>query len=421
MKFVKFPFLAAIFCLFSLSAGFPLRPENSHIYDENRLIPAQQVPFFNTLSEEFAKETGISVDAILLDDIGNRDALQYASDIAEKWMADNGQGGEILIFVAQKQRQKIVVTKGTASGILPDATIKKFEQETLLPDFRRERYGDGLLSFTARVVFAIADETGTTVNIDEPDLPKEKPMSIRGWIFIVAVFGLLIALGSRGRRFGFFDNMKKLLSVSEIEKSPWPGIFKDTFGDNLVSAFISGKCLIEGFDALASPWTINFILKDNSPEVIAKLGTYEKRAARENLQFAHFYSPAEIVQTLDTTPLEYLHIANRNVPLCGIKPLDGFMPHEAPLRKECADKLRAFCKHLQESQESASEKRFGKELGDILPVLYGIYFLETKNYPENHGVVQEHYAIKDVASLSKTLSGILATLDNTATTEPAMR
>ena len=408
--------LAATLIIASIAFGIPLRPEKSHIYDENRLVPAQQVPFFNTLSEEFAKETGISVDAILLDDIGDRDARQYASDIAEKWMADIGQGGEILIFVAQKQRLKFVVTKGTASGILPDATIKKFEQETLLPDFRRERYGDGLLSFTARVVFAIADETGSTVNIDEQDLPKEEPMSIRGWIFIVAVFGLLIAVGSRGRRFGFFDNMKKLLSVSEIEKSPWPGIFRDTFGDNLVSAFLSGKCLMEGFDALASPWTVNFILKDNSPEEIAKLGAYEKRAARENLQFAHFYSPAEIVQTLDTTPLEYLHIANRNVPLCGIKPLAGFEPHP--------DKLAAQCRHeidkALEQLHSDSKVPFAKALNDILPLLYGVYYLETKNYPENHGVVLKRYPAQDIAGLTKTLSGILATLNNPAV-KPSVR
>ncbi|OWV02212.1 YgcG family protein [Fibrobacter sp. UWR2] len=408
--------LAATLIIASIAFGIPLRPEKSHIYDENRLVPAQQVPFFNTLSEEFAKETGISVDAILLDDIGDRDARQYASDIAEKWMADIGQGGEILIFVAQKQRRKFVVTKGTASGILPDATIKKFEQETLLPDFRRERYGDGLLSFTARVVFAIADETGSTVNIDEQDLPKEEPMSIRGWIFIVAVFGLLIAVGSRGRRFGFFDNMKKLLSVSEIEKSPWPGIFRDTFGDNLVSAFLSGKCLMEGFDALASPWTVNFILKDNSPEEIAKLGAYEKRAARENLQFAHFYSPAEIVQTLDTTPLEYLHIANRNVPLCGIKPLAGFEPHP--------DKLAAQCRHeidkALEQLHSDSKVPFAKALNDILPLLYGVYYLETKNYPENHGVVLKRYPAQDIAGLTKTLSGILATLNNPAV-KPSVR
>lgn len=408
--------LAATLIIASVAFGIPLRPEKSHIYDENRLVPAQQVPFFNTLSEEFAKETGISVDAILLDDIGDRDARQYASDIAEKWMADIGQGGEILIFVAQKQRLKFVVTKGTASGILPDATIKKFEQETLLPDFRRERYGDGLLSFTARVVFAIADETGITVNIDEQDLPKEEPMSIRGWIFIVAVFGLLIAVGSRGRRFGFFDNMKKLLSVSEIEKSPWPGIFRDTFGDNLVSAFLSGKCLMEGFDALASPWTVNFILKDNSPEEVAKLGAYEKRATRENLQFAHFYSPAEIVQTLDTTPLEYLHIANRNVPLCGIKPLTGFEPHP--------DRLAAQCRHeidkALEQLRSDSKVPFAKALNDILPLLYGVYYLETKNYPENHGVVLERYPAPDIAGLTETLSRILATLDNPAV-EPSVR
>ena len=412
--------LAAALALSSIAFGLPSRPEKSHIYDENRVVPAQQLEFFDNLSMEIAKETGISIDAVLLDDIGEREASQYASDIAEKWKTDAGVDGEILIFVAQKQRRKFIVSKGTANGILDDATLKKLDQEILVPHFRQEHYGDGLLVLAAKLTFMISDDKGTPINIDEKDLPQEEPMTIRGWIFIVVVFGLLIALGTRGRRFGFFDNMKKLLSVSEIEKSQWPEIFKNTFGDNLVSAFISGKCLMEGFDALKSPWTINFILKDNSSAEIEKLAPFMKRASKENLEFVNFYSPAEIIHSLDKSPLEYVHIANRNVALCGIKPLTGFSPHPEKLAAQCEREIRKTLDQLRSNLEEASEQKtpvkhgsasFAKILDEVLPLLYGIYYLETENYPENNGVVLERYPARDLAGLIQTLSGILARIE----------
>lgn len=412
--------LAATLALSSIAFGLPSRPDKSHVYDENRLVSAQQTEFFDALSSDLAKETGISIDAVLLDDIGEREASQYASDIAEKWKTDAGVDGEILIFVAQKQRRKFIVSKGTANGILDDATLKKLDQEILVPHFRQEHYGDGLLVLAAKLTFMISDDKGTPINIDEKDLPQEEPMTIRGWIFIVVVFGLLIALGTRGRRFGFFDNMKKLLSVSEIEKSQWPEIFKNTFGDNLVSAFISGKCLMEGFDALKSPWTINFILKDNSPAEIEKLAPFMKRASKENLEFVNFYSPAEIIHSLDKSPLEYVHIANRNVALCGIKPLTGFSPHPEKLAAQCEREIRKTLDQLRSNLEEASEQKtpvkhgsasFAKILDEVLPLLYGIYYLETENYPENNGVVLERYPARDLAGLIQTLSGILARIE----------
>ncbi|MBR4783661.1 MAG: TPM domain-containing protein [Fibrobacter sp.] len=412
--------LATALALSSIAFGLPSRPDKSHIYDENRLVSAQQTEFFDALSSDLAKETGISIDAVLLDDIGEREASQYASDIAEKWKADAGVDGEILIFVAQKQRRKFIVSKGTANGILDDVTLKKLDQEILVPHFRQEHYGDGLLVLAAKLTFMISDDKGTPINIDEKDLPQEEPMTIRGWIFIVVVFGLLIALGTRGRRFGFFDNMKKLLSVSEIEKSQWPEIFKNTFGDNLVSAFISGKCLMEGFDALKSPWTINFILKDNSPAEIEKLAPFMKRASRENLEFVNFYSPAEIIHSLDKSPLEYVHIANRNVALCGIKPLTGFSPHPEKLAAQCEREIRKTLDQLRSNLEEASEQKtpvkhgsasFAKILDEVLPLLYGIYYLETENYPENNEVVLERYPARDLAGLIQTLSGTLARIE----------
>lgn len=397
--------LSAFFLVFySATFGLPTRPEKSHVYDENRLVSAQQLEFFDRLSDEVAKETGISIDAVLLDDIGERDVAQYASDIADKWQADAGVKGEVLIFVVQKQRRKLVVTKGTASEILDRVSIRKAEQDLLVPSFRMEHYGDGILSLAGWLTFAISDSTGKKFDIDMQEQPSEEGMTLRGWIFVVAVFGLLIAFGSKGRRFGFFDNMKKLLSVREVENSQWPKIFEDTFGDNLISAFVSGKCLMEGFDALAKPWTVNFILKDISPEEVAKIHVHDKRARRDNIEFGHFYSPAEIVRTLDTNALEYLHIANRNAPLCGIKPLDGFEPRKDALKSECEHKLRNILEQLQKGPaKKVSQKETFEE---ILFILYGMSFIQTGTYPETHQQVLDLFPSlsgKDPADAIKTI------------------
>lgn len=397
--------LSAFFLVFySATFGLPTRPEKSHVYDENRLVSAQQLEFFDRLSDEVAKETGISIDAVLLDDIGERDVAQYASDIADKWQADAGVKGEVLIFVVQKQRRKLVVTKGTASEILDRVSIRKAEQDFLVPSFRMEHYGDGILSLAGWLTFAIGDSTGKKFDVDMQEHPSEEGMTLRGWIFVVAVFGLLIAFGSKGRRFGFFDNMKKLLSVREVENSQWPKIFENTFGDNLISAFISGKCLTEGFDALAKPWTVNFILKDNSSEEVAKIHVHDKRARRDNIEFGHFYSPAEIVRTLDTNALEYLHIANRNAPLCGIKPLDGFEPRKDALKSECEHKLRNILEQLQKGPaKKVSQKETFEE---ILFILYGMSFIQTGTYPETHQQVFDLFPSlsgKDPADAIKTI------------------
>ena len=65
--------------------------------------------------------------------------------------------------------------------------------------------------------------------------------------------------------------MKKLLSFQEIKQSLWPGRFSEVFGDNLVSAFLYGDCLEEGFSALENPWTVAFILGDGFPGCLPDL------------------------------------------------------------------------------------------------------------------------------------------------------
>ena len=170
--------------------------------------------------------------------------------------------------------------------------------------------------------------------------------------------------------------MKKLLNIQEIERSPWPNRFKEAFGENLVSAFLYGDCLEEGFSALESPWTVAFILKNVSTEDLQKLADWSGTARREGLEFSYVFSSAEILSNLEAFPLEFLEMSRRNQVLCGIAPLEGFTPKWEALAAQCLREWKAFLFHKRVTDIQSSDLR------ELSPLLSGVYYLKCGNYPE---------------------------------------
>jgi len=190
--------------------------------------------------------------------------------------------------------------------------------------------------------------------------------------------------------------VKKILNIQEMGNSKWPGAIAQTFGDNLVSAFLFGDCLEEGFSALDNPWTVGIILKDASLEEVEKLSPLAPAALRENLVFSHFWSSAEILNSLEDFPLEYLEISSRNVPLCGIDPLEGFTPKKEALSKQCLREWKGFLFHkraiLTDGVSERSRTRAAETaLRELTTLLSGIFYASFGKYPESRRQVLEAF------------------------------
>lgn len=206
--------------------------------------------------------------------------------------------------------------------------------------------------------------------------------------------------------------MKKILSVAELQNSEWPKLFSEALGDNLVSAFVHGDCLMEGFSALESPWTVSFILKSNSVEDMLPLQKLTQKAKYENIQFNHVFSRFEIKSSQDVFPLEFLHIKSKNVTLCGEEPLTNFSPNLTELRMECERELRGLLVHMRRAFLYIKEDRnpqgiFVRSTPTLLPLLYGVYFLATGNYPESHEQVYAMFPNVRIPEMSKDNNVVL--------------
>lgn len=199
MKFRPHFILVLILGLCSLAAGIPQRPAGSYVYDEDRLMTNEQVDFFNRLSEELYRKAGVAMAVAIVDDIGLADARSYAVNVAEKWGVGGKTDEGILIFVALKQRRRSVEVGYGAEGYLPDALVERLQQQTLIPAFRREKYGDGVLALAYGLAQVVATEKRISLETDGALPPQEAPMTVRAWLFVFFVFAAIFVLIGKNR------------------------------------------------------------------------------------------------------------------------------------------------------------------------------------------------------------------------------
>lgn len=178
----------------------PPRPNNSYVYDENRLMTAQEVQQFNIIAEELYQKAGVSLAAALMNDIGNNDYRDYAVQTAQSWGVGGKTDEGILIFVALKQRRRSVEVGYGAEGYLPDVLVEKLQQASLVPAFRQQKYGIGILALAWEIAQVVAKEKNISLNIGENPIPEESGMPARMVLFIMFVtFMLMMAKFSGGR------------------------------------------------------------------------------------------------------------------------------------------------------------------------------------------------------------------------------
>ncbi len=194
----------------------------------------------------------------------------------------------------------------------------------------------------------------------------------------------------------------KILSIKELKDTMWPEWLKDALGDNIISAFLHGDCLMEGFNPFKEPWLISFWLKDNSPTKLKVLQDLLRQAEKDKVKFGYYFTDDFFKTASDVFPLEFLHISNRNEPIIGEKPLQGFVPGRKELRLQCERELRGALVHLHGNYVYRYRGRTSIDFyidaeRTLLPILYGIRYIETGMYPASKDEVREQYPFLKIA------------------------
>lgn len=181
--------------------SLPARPHNSYVYDENHLMSTQEIRQFNIISEELYRKTGAAIACVLMNDIGNVDYRTFAVKTAEKWGVGGKSNEGILIFASIMQRRRSVEIGYGAEGYLPDALVEKIQRKTIVPAFKQQKYGQGVVSLAYALAVTTAKAKGVTLELNEKEFVEEQQETPASMIlFILFIFFLLVMSKSSGGR-----------------------------------------------------------------------------------------------------------------------------------------------------------------------------------------------------------------------------
>lgn len=136
------------------------------------------------------RERGLAqVAVVAVEDIEGNDVFDFAIELFRSWgvgsaRTDNGLG----VLLVRDRHEIRFVTGGGLEGVLPDALCKRIQLEYMLPAFREEEYGAGMVA--GMEAAALVLEGG------EPDF-SESGEELPDWmIFLIVVGFIVVPLGS---------------------------------------------------------------------------------------------------------------------------------------------------------------------------------------------------------------------------------
>ncbi|NBC06100.1 MAG: hypothetical protein GVY26_02800, partial [Bacteroidetes bacterium] len=167
-----------------------------YVSDPGNVLSAEDVNTLNVLCYDLEETSTAQVAIVLLPSIGEENPKQFATRLFEHWGigqrdVDNG----LLILTVLDQRRTEFETGDGLEGVLPDIICYRIGMQELVPYFKQDEYGKGLIAATQRFKEVLENpdtlEEIRSTRSEEAYSPVPGVPPVLGWYGAVVVLFLL--------------------------------------------------------------------------------------------------------------------------------------------------------------------------------------------------------------------------------------
>jgi uncharacterized protein len=177
----------------STMAEKPFPKHQGLVNDFANVIPLEYEQKLVALTNELLQKTGTPVVVVTMPDIGGAEYNDYVNRLYSAWgIGKKGEDKGVLVFVTIKERKMRIETGYGLEGILPDGLVGEIRDQYMLPYFKENRFGEGLLNGTGAISQVIAKHAGATLTGQTPVRPaprkRRSGLSFLPFLFIILFF-----------------------------------------------------------------------------------------------------------------------------------------------------------------------------------------------------------------------------------------
>jgi len=224
---LTFALLVILSLAFALSAGAaiaraetaesPLPAPTGHVNDFANAIDAETKKRLETVLENLKQRANIEVAVVTVKTTGNTPISPYSLAVARGWGigAPDDEKNGLLFLTAIDDRKYFTQVSRHLEGDLPDGLVGQIQREKLVPQFKQQRYSQGIYDTIEAYVATLAEKRGFNIEgIDQKRAYRDTEPSgdggtygkalhgISPFAIIVIVVILLLVFSGRGRRGG---------------------------------------------------------------------------------------------------------------------------------------------------------------------------------------------------------------------------
>lgn len=138
--------------------------------------------------------TSTQIAVVIIPTYGDYDRGQYTFELANQWgVGQSGKNNGVLITIAINDRKFFTATGYGAEGALPDAIVKRIEEQAFPANFRQGNYYEGLDQAITLMGQAIAGEYTADPN------QQDDTGGFGSWLILIIIIVFILPLLFRRR------------------------------------------------------------------------------------------------------------------------------------------------------------------------------------------------------------------------------
>ena len=139
------PFRLALLLLLaqSLVAELPLPPKpTAWVTDNANILSPDQEQSLNEKLEAVKQRTGTEMLVMTFPSLEGEELVDYTNRVANLWETKDDKA--LMLFVFVNDRQTFTQVGYELEGVLPDVIVKRIYADILVPNFRQQKYYEGI-------------------------------------------------------------------------------------------------------------------------------------------------------------------------------------------------------------------------------------------------------------------------------------
>jgi uncharacterized protein len=157
--------------------------QDSYITDPANVLQSAELDSINRIISDLNDKTGVEAAVVIVNNFNeDQDDFTFATELFRNWgIGKKNANNGLLLFIAIDRKKYRFITGYGLEGLLPDADLEMIAKHNLVPDFKRQAYGTGII-LVLNTILAYLKQPANHKEL-EALLQKIKPATNIDWLW----------------------------------------------------------------------------------------------------------------------------------------------------------------------------------------------------------------------------------------------